>query len=220
VKLILVDRFVDRWKEKEKQPSLISTIKGIGKPSRGVKQQISLVIQRIEAQKHKLDNASKRFEKRDATLFKRIVKALSERDTLRANVLADELSEIRKVEKMLMHAALALESVSLRLNTVSELGDVVTVLAPAAGVLNNIHSGMAGIFPEAGRELENIGGLLTDIVSSTHQDTSMPVNLGTANLEAEKILAEAETAAEQKLKAQLPEVSTAASSQEITGVGT
>ena len=216
----MVDRFVDRWKEKEKQPSLISTIKGIGKPSRGLKQQISSVIQRIDAQKHKLDNASKRFEKRDSVLFKRIVKALSERDTLRANVLADELSEIRKVEKMLMHAALALESVSLRLNTVSELGDVVTVLAPAAGVLNNIHSGMAGIFPEAGRELGNIGSLLTEIVSSTNQSSGMPVNIGTASAEATKILEEAESAAERKLKEQLPEVATAVSMKEKTSVET
>jgi division protein CdvB (Snf7/Vps24/ESCRT-III family) len=220
VKLILVDRFVDRWKKKEKQPSLISTIKGIGKPSRGLKQQISSVIQRIEAQKHKLDNALNRFEKRDAVLFKRVVKALSERDTLRANVLADELAEIRKVEKMLMHAALALESVSLRLNTVSELGDVVTVLAPAAGVLNNIHSGMAGIFPEAGRELGNIGNLLTEIVSSTNQSSGMPVNIGNASAEAEKILEDAELAAEQKLKEQLPEVATAVSMSEKTSVET
>lgn len=216
----MVDRFVDRWKEKEKQPSLMSTIKGIGKPSRGLKQQISSVIHRIEVQKHKLDNALTRFEKRDAVLFKRVVKALSERDTLRANVLAGELAEIRKVEKMLMHAALALESVSLRLNTFSELGDVVTVLAPAAGVLDNIRSGMAGIFPEAGRELENIGGLLTEIVSSTNQSSGMPVNIGTASAEAAKILEEAELAAEQKLKEQLPEVATAVSMSEKTSVET
>ena len=139
---------------------------------------------------------------------------------MRANVLAGELAEIRKVEKMLMHASLALESVSLRLNTVSELGDVVTVLAPAAGVLNNIQKGMSGIFPEAGHELENIGTLLTDIVSTTHNDTGVPVNIGTASVEAEKILHEAETAAESKLKAQLPEISTAAATQERTSVET
>lgn len=216
----MVDRFVDRWKEKEKQPSFISTIKGVGKPSQGLKQQINTVVQRIEAQKHKLDNALNRFEKRDAVLFKRVVKALSEKDTMRANILAGELSEIRKVEKILTHAALALESISLRLNTVSELGDVVTVLAPAAGVLNHIRSGMAGIFPEAGRELENIGGLLTEIVSSTNQSSGMPVNIGTASAEAAKILEEAETAAERKLKEQLPEVATAVSMSEKTSVET
>jgi division protein CdvB (Snf7/Vps24/ESCRT-III family) len=220
VKLILVDRFIDRWKEKDKQSSFVSKIKDVGKPSQGLKQQINTVIQRIEVQKNKLNNACKRFEKRDSTLFKRTVKALSERDTMRANVLAGELAEIRKVEKMLTHAELALESVSLRLNTVSELGDIVTVIAPAAGVLNNIRSGMSGVFPEAGRELENIGTLLTDIVSSTNQDTGMKVNIGTASLEAEKILEEAETAAERKLKSQLPEVSTAVSTQEKTIVET
>jgi division protein CdvB (Snf7/Vps24/ESCRT-III family) len=220
VKLILVDRFIDRWKEKDKQSSFVSKIKDVSKPSQGLKQQINTVIQRIEVQKNKLNNACKRFEKRDSTLFKRTVKALSERDTMRANVLAGELAEIRKVEKMLTHAELALESVSLRLNTVSELGDIVTVIAPAAGVLNNIRSGMSGVFPEAGRELENIGTLLTDIVSSTNQDTGMKVNIGTASLEAEKILEEAETAAERKLKSQLPEVSTAVSAQEKTIVET
>jgi division protein CdvB (Snf7/Vps24/ESCRT-III family) len=219
-KRILVDGFVERWEEKPKQQSFVSKIKDAGKPSIGLKNQISIVLQRIEVQKQKLNNAQSRFEQRDAELFRRTVKALSERDTLRANVLAGELAEIRKVEKMLMHASLALESVSLRLSTVSELGDIVTVIAPAAGVLNNIRSGMAVVFPEAGRELENIGSLLTDIVSTTHQDTGVPVNVGTASLEAEKILAEAETAAERKLKAQLPEISTATSTQERTSVET
>jgi division protein CdvB (Snf7/Vps24/ESCRT-III family) len=218
--LILVDEFVDRWKEKPQQSSFLSKIKDAGKPSMGLKKQISMVLQRIEVQKNKLNNALSRFEQRDATLFKRTVKALSERDNMRANVLTGELAEIRKVEKMLMHASLALESVSLRLNTVSELGDIVTVIAPAAGVLNNIRNGMAGVFPEAGRELENIGTLLTDIVSTTHQDNGMPVNIGTANLEAEKILSEAETAAEQKLRKQLPEISAAATAYEKARVET
>jgi len=216
----LVDQFVDRWKEKEQQSSIVSKIKEFGKPSNGLKQQINTVIQQIEVQKLKLNNASSRFEKRDATLFMRTVKALSEKDTMRANVLAGELAEIRKVEKMLMHATLALESVSLRLNTVSELGDIVTVIAPAADVLNNIRSGMTGIFPEAGRELENIGTLLTDIVSTTNQNTGTPVNIGNASAEATKILEEAEAAAEKKLKEQFPEISTAVPTQEKTGVET
>jgi len=139
---------------------------------------------------------------------------------MRANVLAGELAEIRKVEKMLMHSSLALESVSLRLSTVSELGDVVTVLAPAAGVLNNIRVGMSNIFPEAGHELESIGTLMTDIVSTTHHETGMQVNICKASLEANKILQDAETAAENKLKAQLPEVSTTAPQLKKTGVET
>ncbi len=219
-KTVLVDNFIDKWKKKKQPPSLFSKIKNQGKASVGLKKQIRTVLQRIEVQTQKLNNAQSRFEKRDVALFKRTVKALSNRDPMRANVLAGELAEIRKVEKMLMHASLALESVSLRLSTVSELGDVVTVLAPAAGVLNNIRVGMSNIFPEAGHELENIGTLMTDIVSTTHHQTGMQVNIGTASFEANKILQEAEIAAENKLKSQLPEVSTIAQPQERTGVET
>jgi division protein CdvB (Snf7/Vps24/ESCRT-III family) len=146
------------------------------------------------------------------------VKALSERDKARANILASELWEIRKVEKMLMQESLALESVSMRLSTVSEIGDLVTVLAPAASVLNSIRSGMSTILPEAGQELENIGSLLTDIVTSTNQSTEMPVNIGTVNADAEKILEEAELAAGNRLKEQFPEVATGVAISKKTSI--
>jgi division protein CdvB (Snf7/Vps24/ESCRT-III family) len=208
--LILVNNFIENWNKEKKDNSILSKFKESNKPKQGLKHQINSVIQRIEQQKNKLNNASKRCEQRDSTLFNRVTKALTERDNMRANVLASELAEIRKVEKMLMHAGLALESVSIRLKTVSELGDVVTVLAPAAGVLNSIRGGMSGIFPEAGKEIENIGTLLTDIVSTTNQDVQRPVDIldiQSASLEATKILKEAEVAASKKLEEQLPEVS-------------
>ncbi len=205
----MVKKFFDRWKDKDrKQPSLSSKIKSIVKPSENVKDQISLVIQRLDVQTKKLEIAVKRFENRDAALFQCVVKALSDRDKARANILASELWEIRKVEKMLMQESLALESVSMRLSTVSEIGDLVTVLAPAASVLNNIRSGMSTILPEAGQELESIGSLLTDIVVSTNQSTETPMNIERVNEEAEKILAEAELAAENRLKEQFPEEAT------------
>lgn len=201
------NNFIDNWNMEKKESSILSKFKDSNKPNQGLKQQINTVIQRIEGQKNKLNNASKRFEQRDSTLFKRITRALTERDEMRANVLASELAEIRKVEKMLMHAGLALESVSIRLNTVSELGEVITVLAPAAGVLNNIRGSMSGIFPEAGKEMENIGTLLTDIVSTTNQDIERPVDIKSASLEATKILKDAELAANKKLQEKFPEVS-------------
>jgi division protein CdvB (Snf7/Vps24/ESCRT-III family) len=214
----LVNRFLGKWRDKESQPLITSKIKNIGKPSQDIKQQISLVTKRIDVQTQTLDMAVKRFENRDAALFKCVVKALSERDKARANILASELWEIRKVEKMLMQESLALESVSMRLSTVSEIGDLVTVLAPAASVLNSIRSGMSTILPEAGQELENIGSLLTDIVTSTNQSTEMPVNIGTVNADAEKILEEAELAAGNRLKEQFPEVATGVAISKKTSI--
>ena len=214
----MVNRFLDKWKDKESQPSITSKIKNIGKPSQDIKQQISLVTKRIDVQTQTLDSAVKRFENRDAAIFKCVVKAISERDKARANILASELWEIRKVEKMLTQASIALESVSMRLNTVSEVGDLVAVLAPAASVLNNIRSGMSTVLPEAGRELDSIGSLLGDIVTSTNQSTEMPMYTGTVNAEAEKILEEAELAAEKRLREQFPDAATGVAVSKKTSI--
>lgn len=214
----MVNRFIDRWNDKERPPSLVSKIKSFGKPSENLKQQISLVTQRLDVQAKTLDNAVKRFETRDADVFNRVVKAVSQRDEARANILATELSEIRKVEKMLTHASLALQSVSMRLNTVSEIGDLVTVLSPAASLLSNIRSDMSTIFPEASQELGNIGNLLTEIVTTTNQGTEMPVDIGRTNPEAQIILEEAQLAAAKKLEEQLPEVTMGNPIKKLTSV--
>ncbi len=212
------NRFVDRWKEKEKAPSVVSKIKNIGKPSENLKEQISLVTQRLDAQTRTLDAAVKRFEMRDAEIFQRVVKALNNRDEALAKIFATELGEIRKVEKMLTHASLAMQSVSMRLSTVSEMGDLVAVLSPAKSVLNNVRSEMCSILPEASQELGNIGSILSDIVTTTNQGTDMPVNTIMASADALQILEEAEVAAESRLKERLPEVATGVAVNKQTSI--
>jgi division protein CdvB (Snf7/Vps24/ESCRT-III family) len=209
----VVNRFINRWTKQEKAPSVVSKIKNMSKSQENLKDQISMVTQRLDAQTRTLDAAVKRFEVRDADIFNRVVKAMTERDTARANILATELSEIRKVEKMLTYASLALQSVSMRLSTVSEMGDLVAVLSPAKGMLNNIRSEMCSILPEASQELGNIGNLLGDIVTTTNQGTDLPVNTIMASADALQILEEAEMAAENKLSSKFPEAATGSLNQ-------
>lgn len=202
----MVKRFTDIWKNKESEPSLVSKIKSVNKPAENnLKDQIAEVTQRIDMQTRTLDNAVARFQTRDKEIFNRIIKAMSQRETARANILATELSEIRKVQKMLSNASLALQSVSMRLSTVSELGDIVSVLSPAKNLLANIRTEMCSIMPEASQELGNIGDLLADIVTSTNQNSDIPVNTIMANADALQILEEAEVAAESRLRDQLPD---------------
>jgi division protein CdvB (Snf7/Vps24/ESCRT-III family) len=204
----LGNRFINKWKEKEETPSVISKIKNIAKPQENLKEQIGIVTQRLDAQTRTLDTAVHRFEMRDKEIFQRVVKAMTERDTARANILATELGEIRKVEKMLSHASLGLQSVSMRLSTVSEMGDLVAILSPAKGMLNGIRSEMCSILPEADMELGSIGNLLSDICTSTNQGNDTPVNTIMASADALQILEEAEVAAENKLREKIPEAVT------------
>ena len=202
------NHFINKWKEKEKQPGIVAKITSAAKPHESLKDQINVVIQRLDVQTRTLDAAEQRFQNRDREIFNRIVKAMADHDEARANIFATELAEIRKVEKMLMHASLAMQSMSMRLSTVSEVGDLVTILSPAKSVLSNVSSEMCGILPEASQELGNIGNLLGEIVTTTCQGTDVPINVGNASAEALAILEEAEITAEKRLKEKLPEVTT------------
>ncbi len=213
----MVNRFTDKWTKKESEPSLASKIKNVAKPQIDLKEQIGQVTQRLDAQTRTLDAAVHRFELRDADIFQRVVKAMTQRDTARANILATELGEIRKVEKMLSHASIALQSVSMRLSTVSEMGDVVALLSPAKSMLNSVRSEMCSILPEASQELGNIGCLLSDIVSTTNQ-SDMPENTVMASADALQILEEAEVAAEKKLGEKFPEIGTGAIMNKRTSI--
>ena len=215
----LGNRFINHWKSKEQEgPSLTSKIRSVGKPAENVKDQINMVIQRLDVQTKTLDAAVQRFQNRDAAPFQSVIKAMANRDSARANIYANELGEIRKVEKMLIQESLALESVSMRLRTVSEVGDLVAVLAPAKSVLNTVRSGMSDILPQASQELESIGSLLGDICMSTNQSSESPVNLGAVNEDALAILEEAEVAAEKRIRDQFPEVSNGTEANKRTSI--
>jgi len=202
----LSEKFAKRWEERQDQTPITSKIKEAVRPQGPLKPRLDFAVRRIELQVQRLDKASERFSERDKSIFARIVDAYSKHDMPRANVFANELAEIRKMEKMIMHARLALEQIVLRLRTVSELGDVVTTLTPAVSVLRSVRTGMSSIFPEAERELGQIGNLLNGIIIDAGQSTGLTINFESANEDAQKILTEAATVAEQRIKEKFPEL--------------
>jgi division protein CdvB (Snf7/Vps24/ESCRT-III family) len=202
----LSERFSKRWDERRDEQPITERIKEAVRPPGPLKPRLDMAVRRIELQIQKLDQASERFSQRDKSIFARIVDAYTKHDMARANVFANELAEIRKMEKMIMQARLALEQIVLRLRTVSELGDVVSTLGPAVSVLRAVKAGMANIFPEAERELGQIGNLLSGIIVEAGQSTGLSINFETANEDAQKILTEAAAVAEQKIKEKFPEL--------------
>jgi len=202
----LSERFSKKWDERRDEQPITERIKEAVRPPGPLKPRLDMAVRRIELQIQKLDQASERFSQRDKSIFARIVDAYTKHDMARANVFANELAEIRKMEKMIMQARLALEQIVLRLRTVSELGDVVSTLGPAVSVLRAVQTGMANVFPEAERELGQIGNLLSGIIVEAGQSTGLSINFETANEDAQKILTEAAAVAEQKIKEKFPEL--------------
>lgn len=200
-------KFAKKWVERE-EPSFATKIKETVRPPGPLKPRLDTVIKRIEVQIQRLDHASERFSERDKSIFNRVVDAYMKHDGSRANIFASELAEIRKMEKMILHARLALEQIVLRMRTITELGDIAVTLTPVVGVIHNIRGGMSSVSPQAEKELGEIGNLLSGIVVDAGQVTGMSLNFETINEDSKKILNEAAVVAEQRMKGKFPELPT------------
>jgi division protein CdvB (Snf7/Vps24/ESCRT-III family) len=202
----LSERFSRKWETRREEQAFTDRVKEAVKPPGPLKPRLDFAVRRIELQVQKLDQATDRFGQRDKTIFARIVDAYTKHDTARANVFANELAEIRKMEKLIINARLALEQIVLRLRTVSELGDVVSTLGPAVGVLRSVKAGLVSVFPEAESELGEIGNMLSGIMMEAGTGSGMTLNFDSVNEDASKILTEAATVAEQRVKEKFPDL--------------
>ena len=200
------ERFSKKWETRKEEAPFTNRLKEAVKPPGPLKPRLDFAVRRIELQVQKLDQATERFSQRDKTIFARIVDAYTKHDTPRANVFANELAEVRKMERLIINARLALEQIVLRLRTVSELGDVVSTLGPAVGVLRSVRAGLVSVFPEAENELSEIGNMLSGIMMEAGSGSGMTLNFDSVNEDSAKILNEAATVAEQRVKEKFPDL--------------
>jgi len=200
------ERFAKKWESKREENSFTNSLREVVKQPAPLKPRIDYAIRRLELQVHKLDQSSERFSQKDRALFTKIVDSYAKHDTAHANVYANELAEVRKMEKLVMNARLALDQVMLRLRTVTEFGDIILTLGPAIGVLRSISAGLVGVLPEAENELGEIGNMLSGLMFEVGQGSGLSINFSSVNEDAAKILEEAATVAEQKISANLPEL--------------
>ena len=119
---------------------------------------------------------------------------------------ANELAEIRKHQKMISNAKLSMEQIQIRLNTVSELGDVVVTLSPCMSVIKGLSTSLGGMMPTVSNSMQDLSTMLGDIVtgsSITHDGTIGQVD--TVNSDASAILEEAQSIVEGNARQSMPE---------------
>ncbi len=154
----------------------------------------------------RLDQASARIKSRDEAIFAKVVSAVQKGDREHAGIYATELTQIRRVGTTVTGARLALEQVSLRLNTITDLGDVAATIAPTIAVVKGVGVGLGSIIPNAQGELEEISSLLSSTLVEAGTVAGGSFNFQAANSEAEQVLEEAASVAYQRMEKQFPEV--------------
>lgn len=201
----MVDSFNKRW-EKGDEPSLTTRVRETVRSPAPLKPRIDAAAKHVEHQIQMLDKTSARFNERDKSIFNKVVDAYTKHDSAHANVYANELAEIRRMEKVTMSARLALDQIVLRLQTVSELGDVAHALLPVIGVVRDVKNGMSSVSPQIAKELGDISNLLSGIVLDAGAVTGMSINFESSNEDAQKIMMEAAAVAEHRMKDTFPEL--------------
>ena len=197
--------FAGRW-EKQNSQSLGNKVRESVRNPGPLKPRLDLAVRQIQVQVAKLDSTSSKLRERDNAIFNKVVVSLQKHDSQHASVYANELAEIRKMNKMVTQAKLALEQIVLRLNTITELGDIVVTLTPAMSVMRSVKRGLAGVLPEAEGEIGEISGLLSSILVDAGTVGGYSLNFEAANEDAERILAEASAVAEQGMKEKFPDI--------------
>jgi division protein CdvB (Snf7/Vps24/ESCRT-III family) len=212
--------FAGKW-EKPNTQSFGTRVKESVRNPGPLKPRLDLAVRQIQVQVAKLDSTTNKLRERDNSIFAKVVASLQKHDTQHASVFANELAEIRKMNKMVTQAKLALEQIVLRLNTITELGDIVVTLTPAMAVIRNVKQGLVGVLPEAENEIGEISGLLSSILVDAGTVGGYSLNFEAANEDAEKILAEASAVAETRMREKFPEIpSTLPSTESTTSEGT
>lgn len=205
-----VEEFSKIWAPQQKEPGVIDRIKNTINPPPPLRHKLAVALYKLRVQSNKLEYIVAKMKDRDQALFERVVQAHMEKDPQRAAMYAAEVAELRKMIRSLMVARYAVERVALRLETVMTMGDVVVGLAPVVGVVKDLRRYLTGLVPEIGLEMAEIGEILESVVTEAGEFTGfMSIPSGVYSDEAKKILEEAAAIAEQRMKAEFPELPSA-----------
>ena len=202
----MVDKFVEDWARKPKAPMSSRIADKLHHIP--LKERIDQTLFRLKMVQRKLEDSRLRAEHKYKALFDKCVKAQRVKDQATAIMYANESAQLRTIAKTLVSAQLAVEQVVLRLGTVKDFGDVAAEIMPAAETIRAVKGRLEGIIPEVSLQLGVINQSLDSLVLEAGEATGMSWSAIASGEEAEKILLEATTIAEQKIREGFPELPT------------
>ncbi len=196
-------RFSNKWTEKRSE-SIGDRIRGSISPNDPLRNKLETATKQITSYLAKLDSDLDRVRAKDSALFEKVVSSLRNHKAERATMIANELVEVRKMNKIVTKSSLALHQIELRLTTIRDFGDVIETLNPSIAVMKSIRSGLDKVVPNTETELGELDALLKDIlhdVGSISDAAPSPVR---ASEEANRIMEEATDTADRNLRERFP----------------
>ena len=198
--------FSDKWHALKNNEKLSQAFMGRVKPDAPLKNRLDTAQKKLQLQITKLAEIDTKLQQKNNAIFEKIVSSKKANNESYAKVYANELAEIRKHQKMINNAKLSMEQIQIRLNTVSELGDVVVTLSPCMSLIKGLSTSLGGMMPTVSDSMQDLSSMLGDIVtgSSITHDGSLG-QMDTMNSDATAILEEAQSIVSENTRQSMPD---------------
>ena len=176
----------------------LSPLRLLGRGKGGdYKSRISLALRDIEAQRRELDALKARLSERRQKLFDITVRALQEKNKSKAAVYANEHAEVRKVYRVVEASELALTQVSLRMQSITEIGDAMLHMDTAFKSLKQVSRDMQGVIPALDAASTDINSTLVETMAQMGQ-ISPNINIDIRTENSEDLVEQAKKYAEEQ----------------------
>jgi len=161
------------------------------------KGRIAAALRDIEVQRKELDAMKGRLAQRRQQLFETTVRALHDKNQARAAVYATEHAEVRKVSRVVEASELALTQVTLRLQSITEIGDAMLHMDTAFRSLKQISKEMQGVIPALDAASTDINSTLVETMAQMGQ-ISPNINIDIRTENSEDLVEQARKFAEEQ----------------------
>jgi len=161
------------------------------------KGRIAVALREIEGERKELEAMKSRLAERRRKLFETAVKALQEKNKSKAAVFASEHAEVRKVCKIVDASELALTQVSLRLQSINEIGDAMFHMDTAFRSLKQVSKEMEGVIPALDAASTNISSTFMETMAQMGQ-ISPNINIDIKSESSEEVVEQAKKFAEEQ----------------------
>ena len=195
---------IKNWNNIKNSMNLSQKVLDKVKPETSLKNRISFAEKKLQIQITKLDETHQKLQKNHEHVFQKIVTAQKTGNESRAKAYALEVQEIRKVRKVIGEAKLAMEQIKLRLNTVSELGDVVVTLSPCMSLIKGLAPSISGFVPEINTSMNELSNMLGNMISDSSLKTESIMESNQDNVDTKAILDEVHAVLEGETKTNIP----------------
>lgn len=177
------------------------------KPDIPLKTRIEEAQKKLQFQISKLEGITEKLQKKHDGIFEKVVNAQKSHSNAYAQAYATELVQVRKMKNMVGGAKLAMEQIQLRLNTVSELGDVVVTLSPCMSIIRGLSPSLSGIMPEATSSMQDLSQILGDVMIGSSIEGSDLMSTGSVtSSDTLAILEEAHSVIAGQTKSSIPDI--------------